>query len=237
MNHNNEVNVRITMCKDCNHSHEEKIYTADSFEHESGIYCGKCKDPDPYPGAQTKDRLIVSSDKDPREISYIPDWCPLLEREVIPKYPIEYKVQGYEELPIEYKRLLVKAVSKEGNVWVQGFFIVQKSGYYDHNRWVDINKVGVITLFGEAGFRFTEVYPETVCICSKITDTNNELVCEHDYLDPDHMNEVEFGNTGLNVNGDTPLDSFIGDKTPTVYGNRFDKVIYRNQKKERIDIP
>ena len=63
--------ARIDNCCDCGYSNRERIHTADSFEHEEGLYCTKFCSVDGTP------RLICSDDKDLRPYANVPEWCPL----------------------------------------------------------------------------------------------------------------------------------------------------------------
>lgn len=65
---------KIENCCDCKHSHIEKIYTPDSWEHESGIFCSITKT------REGKDRLVVADEWNLRKWSRIPDWCPKLQK-------------------------------------------------------------------------------------------------------------------------------------------------------------
>ncbi len=65
----NKVCFTIDNCCDCQHSHIDKIYTPDSFDHEEGIYCLKANN-----------ELIASDDWNIRNKASIPGWCPLLNK-------------------------------------------------------------------------------------------------------------------------------------------------------------
>lgn len=242
----NEVSVKFTQCKDCNHSHVEAILTADSFEHESGIYCGKCKEPRPeerWGVHSTDDRLIASDEWDPRKYSDIPDWCPLLFNihSSTPDLKIEQPYRDRDKLSLKEMSLLVKAVSKVGNVWVEGFYIKMKSGSYDSlGHFVEKYMPCVVIQASSGGATWAEVYEETICKHTGLKDDYDVPIYEHDYLDPKHYNEVEcFISDSFNINGDTPLRSFISGlkeakKEVKVYGNYYDSFIYKNQEKERV---
>ena len=62
----NKVNLEITSCKDCPHWHEERYYTADSWEHVMEWKCHEKKEEHIY--------YMEWNDKDPG----IPSDCPLL---------------------------------------------------------------------------------------------------------------------------------------------------------------
>lgn len=76
----NKLIIEIDNCCDCIHSHTERIYTPDPFEHETGLYCELLKEANTYPGAITNDKLIVSDEWDVKKYADIPDWCPLLHK-------------------------------------------------------------------------------------------------------------------------------------------------------------
>ena len=71
----------ITNCADCKDHLEKDIRTADTFDHETGIYCGLTPDDtDSWErntfGGPTNFRLVVADDRDPKKYARIPDWCP-----------------------------------------------------------------------------------------------------------------------------------------------------------------
>lgn len=70
----NKVCFEIDNCCDCPNHYIERIYTADSFEHEEGLYCSKVDDKNSY---NKKHKLVVADDWDVRKSSQIPDWCPI----------------------------------------------------------------------------------------------------------------------------------------------------------------
>lgn len=74
----NVVTFQIDNCKDCKNHYVERIYTADSFEHESGLYCSCVKDDKSY---NKKHKLVASDDIDVTKYSQIPNWCPLLNKD------------------------------------------------------------------------------------------------------------------------------------------------------------
>ena len=59
----------IDNCLDCEFHYVERIITADSFEHDDGVYCSQCSN-----------KLVVADDWNLRRWSKIPDWCPMLSR-------------------------------------------------------------------------------------------------------------------------------------------------------------
>lgn len=68
------VKVEIDNCCDCAYSNTERLYTADSFEHEEGLYCTK------FCSIDGMARLICSDDRNLRKYAQIPEWCPLLSK-------------------------------------------------------------------------------------------------------------------------------------------------------------
>lgn len=70
----NKVCFEIDNCCDCPHHYKERIYTPDSFEHVTGVYCSKVIDMNSY---NKKHKLVIADDFDVRKWSQIPDWCPL----------------------------------------------------------------------------------------------------------------------------------------------------------------
>lgn len=74
----NKVCFCIENCCDCPNSYTQRIWTADSFEHEEGIYCSKIEDMsrDGF-GKNGKHKMITFDDWDIRKYATIPDWCPL----------------------------------------------------------------------------------------------------------------------------------------------------------------
>ena len=73
---NNKITVEIDNCKGCNYHYVERILTADSFEHETGLYCSKVEDRN---SENHKHKLVAEDDWDVYKYSDIPDWCPLLK--------------------------------------------------------------------------------------------------------------------------------------------------------------
>lgn len=83
----NKLTVKITKCDQCAHSRVVGIWTSDSFEHVSGVYCQKKKDRTKSwerhtVHGYTDDKLVCSDDWDPTKYAFIPDWCPLLVEKV-----------------------------------------------------------------------------------------------------------------------------------------------------------
>lgn len=77
----NVLNVNIDNCMDCKNHYVDRILTADSFEHEEGVYCKLCPDTSYGKfGQNGRHRLVCSDDWNVRKYSQIPDWCPLLTR-------------------------------------------------------------------------------------------------------------------------------------------------------------
>ena len=70
----NKVTFEIDNCCDCPNSYQERVYTPDPFELETGCYCSKVEDKHSY----NKKHKLVAADEDVREWAQIPDWCPLL---------------------------------------------------------------------------------------------------------------------------------------------------------------
>ena len=78
-----KVHLVIKTCTHCQPSRKHQIWTPDSFEHVSGIYCDKVNDATDSWERRTYDgriekKLIASDDWDVDKYAYIPDWCPLL---------------------------------------------------------------------------------------------------------------------------------------------------------------
>ena len=72
----NKVTFEINNCCDCPNSYQERVYTPDPFELETGCYCSKIEDKHSY----NRKHKLVAADEDVREWSQIPDWCPLLKQ-------------------------------------------------------------------------------------------------------------------------------------------------------------
>ena len=70
----NKVIFEIDNCCKCPHSYQERVYTPDPFEFETGVYCSNVEDKNSY---NKKHRLVVA-DEDVEYWAQIPDWCPLL---------------------------------------------------------------------------------------------------------------------------------------------------------------
>ena len=71
----NKVCLEINNCCDCPNHYIERVYTADPWEHESGVFCYKVKDES---SENRKHKMVVSDGYNLRKWSNIPDWCPLL---------------------------------------------------------------------------------------------------------------------------------------------------------------
>lgn len=72
----NKVMFEIDNCCDCLNSYQERVYTPDPFELETGCYCSKVEDKHSY----NRKHKLVAADEDVREYAQIPDWCPLLKQ-------------------------------------------------------------------------------------------------------------------------------------------------------------
>lgn len=78
-----KITFGISNCSKCPFHEEHGIVTADSFEHESGIYCSLTEDHGDswwhytYDGRTTK-KLVVADEWDPEQYADIPGWCPFL---------------------------------------------------------------------------------------------------------------------------------------------------------------
>jgi len=73
------VTFCIKNCLDCPACYTERIFTADSFEHEEGAYCSEVVDMSRNGfGKNGKHKLIGTDDWDLRNYTKIPNWCPLL---------------------------------------------------------------------------------------------------------------------------------------------------------------
>lgn len=72
----NKVYFEIDNCCKCPYSYQERIYTPDSFEHETGVYCSKTEDKKSY---NRLHKLVAEDDWDVEKYANIPNWCPLLE--------------------------------------------------------------------------------------------------------------------------------------------------------------
>lgn len=70
----NKVCFEIDNCCDCLHHYTERVYTPDSWEHETGVYCSKVEDKNSY---NKQHKLVVADEWDVRKWSQIPDWCPI----------------------------------------------------------------------------------------------------------------------------------------------------------------
>ena len=79
----NRVYFEISNCTKCPFSHQSSIITADSFEHETGIFCTKVEDDSGDWSHHTCDghtpyRLIVADEWNARQYAKVPDWCPFI---------------------------------------------------------------------------------------------------------------------------------------------------------------
>jgi len=63
------IQMEIKDCQDCPHSIEERMYTADSWEHAYNYFCGK-----------KKKKKIAGYVEWRREMPPVPNWCPLLPK-------------------------------------------------------------------------------------------------------------------------------------------------------------
>lgn len=76
------VYLKIENCLDCPNCYTNKIFTADSFEHEVGAYCLKVEDKSKIGfGKNGRNKLIGFDDWNLRAYTKVPDWCPLMEVE------------------------------------------------------------------------------------------------------------------------------------------------------------
>ena len=74
----NQCVIRIDNCCDCPHSYTDRIWTADPFEHEVGLYCKQTEDKTSSEfGANGQHKLITFDDWDIRKSAQVPDWCPM----------------------------------------------------------------------------------------------------------------------------------------------------------------
>lgn len=78
-----ELIQKITNCCMCHHHAKHDIITADSFEHESGIYCTKYKDSTDDWAKHTYHgffpyRVVCTDEWDPSKYAKVPNWCPLI---------------------------------------------------------------------------------------------------------------------------------------------------------------
>ena len=73
----NVVCIKIDNCCDCPNHCEEKIYTADPWDHEMGVFCTKVPDKN---SPNKKDKLVAEDDWNVRRWSQVPDWCPILKK-------------------------------------------------------------------------------------------------------------------------------------------------------------
>ena len=64
----------IDNCCKCPYSYQERVYTPDPLEFETGVYCSKVEDKYSY----NKKHKLVVADEDVEYYAQIPDWCPLL---------------------------------------------------------------------------------------------------------------------------------------------------------------
>lgn len=228
----------MTNCKDCKNHKVGSILTADSFEHWSGVYCSKCEEvlPDEEFGVcRGIGRLVAYDDFDVYKHSKIPDWCPLLDKSqsFSCEESILHKFDKEEELSDLEVRLLVKGISKIRNAWVSGFYISETSGEYNSmGKWVEKRNAVILVSFSSGGFSKTEVYPESICRCTGKKDDTGEYLYEHDFIDPNHYNEVEYSGECITINGDRRLSVVLNDKPFHIYGNRYDRIIHENQEKE-----
>ena len=80
-----KIEFKVDKCVYCPFHEKHQIMTADSFEHEIGIYCSKVEDisdswaRNTYDGRVDK-KLVVADDWHANECSDVPDWCPCIIR-------------------------------------------------------------------------------------------------------------------------------------------------------------
>lgn len=236
----NKIVKEMTRCKECQNHKIARVYTADSFEHISGVYCYKCKEVKPRGdfGVQAGLGRLVGTD-DNKDFDMIPDWCPLLSKlEVISREPIMKKFDNEDELSEQEIKLLVKGISKIGNIWVSGFFVKEKSGRYRDSgdgRYEELYIPTILCSFSSGGFSKTEVYPETVCRCTGKKDDTGEYLYEHDFIDPKGWNTVEYSDECITIAGDRRLSVVLGGKPFHIYGNSYDRIIRKSREEERLD--
>ena len=76
------VKLTVTHCGQCPHSHTQRYYTGDSFEHVQTLFCTKTKRPQPemtdkQPEVKNSSRIgFLETGTKERDIP-IPLWCPL----------------------------------------------------------------------------------------------------------------------------------------------------------------
>lgn len=236
---NNKIIKEITRCKECQNHKIARVYTADSFEHISGVYCYKCKEVKTKAdfGVQAGLGRLVGTD-DNKDFDIIPDWCPLLHKsEDSSREPIMRKFDDEDTLSKQEIKLMVKGISKIGNIWVSGFYVKEKSGRYgDFGKWIDLYVPTIICSFSSGGFSKTEVYPETICRCTGKRDDTGEYLYEHDFIDPKGWNTVEYSGECITINGDRRLSVVLNDKPFHIYGNRYDRIIQENREKEILSL-
>lgn len=58
--------IEVTACNECRHCHQEKVYTADSWEDVRKLTCKKANN------------KVITTYHEWHDTQAIPDWCPLI---------------------------------------------------------------------------------------------------------------------------------------------------------------
>lgn len=125
------VLIGIKNCNDCNSHEVHGIYTSDSFENETGIYCGRVNDSSESWERHTHDgridkKLVHNYDTWGSKIAKVPSWCPLLiesYRRIIedisraPRQPIEKNDKEIIKIASYIIETLGRVKSLDGSVY------------------------------------------------------------------------------------------------------------------------
>ena len=108
----NELIITINNCAQCSNHCIERIYTADSFEHEMGLYCKAT------PQSNKPGRLVASDDRDVTKYSDIPDWCPMLpcNKNKSNTLSKDVKILVIVGMPKTYKTMLWRSIKEKCNI-------------------------------------------------------------------------------------------------------------------------
>ena len=123
----NQVTICINNCKECTSHYTEKIYTSDSFEHITGLFCSKVEDKN---SENHKHKLVAEDDWDVYKYSEIPDWCPLLDKN---NATDNVKIMFVVGMPKTFKSFICDAVSHDLGVINKDPDIMGWTSYYVNN--------------------------------------------------------------------------------------------------------
>lgn len=80
----NIATIKIDNCLNCPHHFVDRIWTADSFEHESGCFCMLVREDDMVKKEfhRQEQKMVGCDDWHLERYTKVPDWCPLIKKVV-----------------------------------------------------------------------------------------------------------------------------------------------------------